>query len=100
MYVRVGIFNLFCRVNTRVSCIHVHCLIGICHPDTVRFKAATLWGCLHEQDALKEYKAKAGSSHDQLSVSPAGFFYLQGLSLSWGLTRQHGLLFLLWTRDM
>jgi hypothetical protein len=49
--------------------------IGICHPDLFRFKtAATVWGCKHELDALKDYEAKGGSHHDQLSVLSAGFF--------------------------
>lgn len=48
-------------------------IMSICHPDTLRFKtAATLWGCEHETRALEQYKN--ASSHNQLSVSPAGLF--------------------------
>lgn len=48
-------------------------VMSICHPDTVRFKtAATLWGCQHEKDALKQYETT--SRHHGLTLSPAGFF--------------------------
>ena len=48
-------------------------IMSICHPDTVRFKtAATLWGCQHEKDALKQYETT--SAHSGLTVSSAGFF--------------------------
>ena len=45
--------------------------MSICHLDSVRFKTAAMsWGCEHEKSAI----AKNASSHQQLSVSPAGLF--------------------------
>ena len=32
------------------------------------------WGCSHECDAIKEYIASSFNSHDDLTVTEAGFF--------------------------
>jgi hypothetical protein len=59
--------------HTDPACPSLSLIIGICHPDRIRFKtAATLWGCQHEKDALKQYES--ASTHHGLVVSQAGFF--------------------------
>lgn len=60
--------------HTGSSSLSLSLVMSICHPDTVRFKAAaTLWGCQHEMDALKQYEKKYHqvlSDHPYFGASP------------------------------
>jgi hypothetical protein len=56
--------------HTAYGCQYIK---AVCYPESLKFQtAATLWGCEHESDGIKEYKSLS-MSHDDLIVSTSGF---------------------------
>ena len=50
-------------------------LKSICYPEIHQFSTKAIsWGCEHEKDALRTYKDKMLTSHEDVSISLCGFY--------------------------
>lgn len=71
--ITASMFKLLCR--TRLDKPAISIINKVCYPRKFKFTTkATLYGCSHEKDALKDYKQHMELVHQNFNIESGGLF--------------------------